>query len=137
MRKSYFHLGLAEFKEKFSNFFQHKKKVKALQHLNETKNFRHQNYLMLIKECLNDGFLENEEEQFLEFMLRKYEINYLEWCHKTKWLKEQIQELAEQNTEKAAQIFFDMDKPREQKNKQVPLEVLINNQRGYRQGARC
>ncbi len=98
-------------KEKFVSFFQSEKKVKAIENFTGGQYFPHKDYLTLIKRCMNDGFLEEKEAGFLDHMLSKYEINYLEWSHRTKWIKEQIE------ARKAARITeiqeaFEFEKPR-------------------------
>ena len=88
-------------KQKFMSLFQQEKKVKAIETFTEGAPFPHRNYLNLIKECLNDGFLEDKEAGFLDHMLTKYEINYLDWSHRTKWIKQQI---ASRKAERPKQI---------------------------------
>lgn len=77
-------------KEHFRHFYQHRKKIAALENRAYTVKFKHKNHLALIKACLNEGFLEDEEAEFLNYMLKKYETDYLAWAHRTKWLKEQM-----------------------------------------------
>jgi len=84
-----------ELKHKFYNFFVHRKKLRALQNYSEASNqFTHHNYLGLIKKCLADGFLTVKEADFLSYMLEKYEINFLDWSHRTLWLKEEMRKMA-------------------------------------------
>ena len=119
---------LSELKQKFTSFFQHRKKVNALENFSGSVNFHHRKYLNLIKGCINDGFLDEKEEEFLEHMLKKYEINYLEWSHRTKWLKAQMaQRRAPIVTRpQPAQMFFNFDK-KQQTPVEVPVEVLMTD----------
>lgn len=142
MRKSYITLQPTEFKQRFSRFVQHKKKVKALENLSVVANFRHTKYLSLLKDCLEDGFLEDKEEEFLEWMLKKYEINYLEWSHKTKWLKEKMDKIARQNhkVEAPQQVQLCLEFGKSQaaqsgKTAHVPYHLLAQQQRQSARGA--
>ena len=89
-QKENFFEKLGILKNKFMSLFQHEKKVKAIENFSEGQVFPHKDYLLLIKRCMSDGFLEEKESGFLDHMLSKYEINYLEWSHRTKWIKQQI-----------------------------------------------
>lgn len=127
MKMEYFFDKIGELKEKFKGFFQHRKKIKALENYSEVERFPHKNYLSLVKNCINDGFLEEQESAFLDHMLDKYEIKYLDWAHRTKWLKK---EMAERRTKYPAstsqlQTFFNFE-PKESKIN-VPLEILGKN----------
>ena len=121
---------VAELKEKFATFFQHRKKLKALENYSSAIPFQHRKYLYLIKNCMEDGFLHQEEAQFLDHMLKKYEVNYLDWAHKTKWLKEQIATLTKAEPEPIKQYVM-FNEPAAPKYN-VPLEILnkqINKQK--------
>lgn len=135
MVKKYLSLKLDQFKQKFDSFWKHRQKLKALENVNSCTNFKHGNYLGLIKECLADGFLEDKEEAFLEHMLQKYEVNYLDWCYKTKWLKNQMQQLASACKKTSDQLYIDMEGLMGNKNMpDVPVHIL-NQTRGIK-GAR-
>lgn len=82
-------------KEKFMSLFQHQKKIRAIENFTAGDFFPHKSYLTLIKQCMSDGFLEEKEASFLDHMLTKYEIIYLDWAYKTKWVKQQIMKKAE------------------------------------------
>ena len=81
-------------KEKFKNFFNHKKKMHALDNYSSCTDFQHRDYVLLIKKCMADGFLGEREADFLCYMLEKYALNYLDWAHKTKWLKGEMSKMA-------------------------------------------
>lgn len=83
------------FTEKLKDFWSHKKKIKALENYSQVGTFQHKHYLFLIKRCLNEGFLGEEESRFLSYMTNKYfpETGHLAWAHKTKWIKGQIKEI--------------------------------------------
>ncbi len=115
-----------EMKERFAGLFQHRKKLKALENFSLTNNFKHRNYLPLIKECMNQGFLQQEEADFLDHMLKKYELNYLDWSHRTKWLKGEIERLARESS-KGRGVQMDMFEKRERQYN-VPMELLAASQ---------
>ena len=136
MQKSYFSLKINEFKDKFYNFLKHKKKVKALENLSSCKRFYNWNYIQLLKQCLESGFLEEKEEEFLDHMINKNfeEFEYLGWSHKTKWLKAQMSELSAnfcQTPEK--QLYMPWDKLDRVPDGKVPVEALIASN-GQRRG---
>ena len=123
MRKSYFNLKYNEFKSKFSSFFVHRKKVRALENYREATNFEGYKYIGILKELLKDGFLDSEEEHFLDYQIKKAEICAYTWAHKTKWVKNEIVRMRFFAPKKPdRQIYFDFDKPRAQAN--VPIELL-------------
>ena len=136
MRRTYLHLSAGEFKDRFSNALQHHKKIKALENFQLTKLFSHARMLQLIKECISTDFLESEEEKFLEHLLTKYEVDYLAWCHRTKWLKGEIQRKEKKiETKKASwtpEQFDLFDKNLKERYSRVPIDVLIlqQNQNG-------
>lgn len=115
---------ISELKEKFKNFFQHKKKVTALDNFSVDMRFAHTSYVLLIKDCMKQGFLDQEESSFLDHMLGKYEINYLDWAHKTKWLKNEMKFRGEEKQKnRPAQQFFNFERAIPQVN--VPVELLL------------
>ena len=84
-------------KDKVRNADVNDKKIKALANYSQAAQFDHNDFLLLIKKCVGIGFLNHEEGQFLTYMLNKYELNFLEWCYKNKWLRRQIYNLANEN----------------------------------------
>ena len=120
-----------DLKEKFKKFFSHKKKLQALDNYSSVAPFQHKDYLLLIKKCMADGFLGEKEADFLTYMLEKYEINFLDWSHKTRWLKEEMKKLSEQyERPRAIQPFlFDFDKSEHSVGANVPFEILAQQQK--------
>jgi hypothetical protein len=98
-------------KEKFSSLFQMQKKVKALERYSDVGDFYHRDYLGLIKNCMETDFLGDEENRFLDHMLKKYEINYLDWCHKTRWLKNEMQRVSKERKSKNIEKAMHAIKP--------------------------
>jgi len=109
----------------FDTFLQHRKKIKSLENFSCSHEFVHKNYLGLMKNCIRGGFLDDMESNFLDHMLKKYELNYLDWSHRTPWLKEQIFKLqvkAQDHKYKNGQIYFDFDKKQDHSN--IPVHIL-------------
>lgn len=126
MSNTYLFDKVSELREKFSCLFKHKKKLKALQNYSNVAPFQHKKYLHLIKTCMDDGFLQDKEADFLDHMLKKYEVNFLDWSHKTRWLKNEMKRIAnEQKREVDQYTFFDLNKKKEE-TYSVPLEILAN-----------
>ena len=112
-----------ELKDKFKSFFQHRKKIIALENFSSAGKFPHHNYLGLVKECMNEGFLGERESEFLDYMLGRYELNYLDWAHRTKWLKKEIQEKQDDaRLAVATQTFFNFD--RKETSMNIPVQLL-------------
>lgn len=132
MSNTYLFERVGELKNKFFNLFQHKKKIRALENYSEVAPFHHKKYLHMIESCIDDGFLEDKETEFLDHMLQKYEVNYLDWAHKTRWLKQTMEDMAREHKPKIEQFqlpFRNVPMPAHQ----VPLELLMKqNQQGYR-----
>lgn len=114
---------ISELQSRFADFFQHRKKVKSLENYSFSASFVHKNYLFLVKNCLNDGFLDEIESKFLDHMLKKYELNYLDWSHKTKWLKSQMRLCgrSERRGSRPVQTFFDFGTPEQMAARPFPL----------------
>jgi hypothetical protein len=124
---------VAQFKEKFKSFFIHKKKLQALENYSEcSTSFKHKSYLPLMKKCLNDGFLGDKESDFLVYMIERYEVNFLDWCHRTPWLKRKMNNMKkETKAAKEQQLtFFNYPQREIRSSPFVPLELLMtqNNQ---------
>jgi hypothetical protein len=74
------------------------------------------------------GFLENKEAEFLDHMLKKYEINYLDWSYRTRWLKGEIQRMSQQ-LEKRQNPYMQLDMFEKKERKYaVPCELLAGMQ---------
>lgn len=125
-----------DLKDKFKRFFVSKKKLKALENYSECAPFEHKDYLNLIKRCMNNGFVGEPEADFLSYMIDKYEVRFLDWAHKTKWLKNQMQHMKSKNFKPQMEhpTFFDLMKEKQQNlGMHIPLEVLAsqrNRQKG-------
>lgn len=127
MNNNYLFEKVHELKEKITNLFLHRKKLKALENYSQIPNFKHINYLPLIKQCMLEGFLEEQEASFLDHMLNKYEINYLDWSHRTKWLKNEMVRLS---APRKRPLFSQMDlfDASKKRSYNVPLELLSSAQ---------
>jgi len=87
-----------------------------------------------------DGFLGEEEAKFLSYMVEKYfsEQNFLDWTHKTKWLKGEIQRLSDhyRKPKPFQQDMFDFSKLNPDMPARVPFELLAQHAAQQRQVAR-
>lgn len=109
---------LEEFREKFEHYYVSKKKILALDNLSQAVPFHHNEYLVLIKKCLKDGFLSKEETSFLVYLVGKYfkDKNFLDWAHQTKWLRAEMRRVAfdSKKVTPVQQDLFNWNKMREQ-----------------------
>lgn len=125
MAKSYISESIQTFREKFSAFFQHRKKIKALENYANTGLFRHEKYIPLLKGCLEEGFLEAQEATFLDHLVHKYLDDYLFWAHRTKSLKQEIIRLEKQKPKpQAQQLYIDFGKLDEVRTGYVPTHII-------------
>lgn len=128
MPTTYLFDKISDLKEKFKNFFQHKKKMQALDNYSSVAPFQHKDYLVLIKRCMADGFLGEKEAEFLCYMLEKYELNYLDWSHKTNWLKGEMNKLSANYPKEEARVaqlpLFDYDKLKATNAASVSFDML-------------
>lgn len=114
-----------EYKEKLKTFFTQKKKLQALQNYSEVAPFPHKKHLVLIKRCMDEGFLDNETDGFIGHLLNKYEVNFLDWSHRTKWLKGEMCRIAADNgVIKPQQTYFNFVESSKNRETNVPLEIL-------------
>ena len=127
-----------ELKEKFKSLFIQRKKIKALTNYAECGNFRHDNYLGLVKRCMDEGFLEQEEASFLDHMLKKYELKFLDWSHKTKWLKAEMKRVSNESfkSKPIQGMLFDMSKLDQAIFGTVSIDTLIAAENQKQQGLR-
>lgn len=137
MLKTYFFDKINDIKDKFKRVFLAKKKISALENFSSCSEFHHKDYLVLIKRCLKDGFITDEESHFLGYMVDKYEINFLDWAHKTKWLKQEIQDRRKTRDAYIHQqiTIFDYLKP--SSRPEVPVGCLIASQGSAARGLRA
>lgn len=113
MAKRYLGLKYEDFKNSFNKFFLHKKKVRALENYGSVKEFEGRKYIPILKELLQDGFLDEKEEEFLEYQICKAEIDALSWAHKTPWIKREMDRLAKAGDafkRPVTQLYIDFDK---------------------------
>ncbi len=138
MPSTYLFDKLPDLKEKFKIFFLSKKKMQALDNYSTCAPFQHKDYLNLIKRCMSDGFIGERESDFLCYMLEKYAVNFLDWAHKTNWLKAEMVRLAanypkEERVEakKVEQLpLFDYKKAKSAAS--VPFEMIARQSRQKR-----
>jgi len=116
-------------KEKFKDFFTHKKKFQALENYSTAVPFQHKDYLFLIKKCMADGFLGEKEAEFLCYMIEKYQVNFLDWSHKTKWLKGEIERLSSHYNPPQQKPTFDYQNLSPKMDSAVPFELLAQHQK--------
>lgn len=125
---------VVELKDKFKSWFQHRNKLKALENYAEVCPFQHKGYLELIHKCMDSGFLGEKESDFLGHMLDRYEVNYLDWCQRTRWLKAHMTTIAEEQKAKVqaaapkAQQFdlFRDHAPTQRLIKELPLGLVAH-----------
>lgn len=87
-------MELQEFSNKNYKHGINRKKLSALINFSESlDSFKDWQALEYITNWLEQEFLDSEGERFLDHLLTKYGINYLDWSCKSYWVKEQIRHL--------------------------------------------
>lgn len=136
MSTTYIFDKVKDITEKFKNYFQHRKKIRALKNYAQVAAFKDKRELNLIEGCLDKGFLSDKASDFLGELLDNYKINYLDWSFRTRWLKTQMREMGKGVNAAPKPIqttIFDFDKVR---TPHVPLEVLAAQQANGQMGRR-
>lgn len=90
MSRGYLDLSPEEFEKLCRRHIKNNKKIKALFNHSEYRREKIVHLLKAANEEYGRGFLDKEDEKYLEAKLRKLEINANDWCYKTKWVKEQL-----------------------------------------------
>lgn len=119
---------ISELKEKFRDFFQQRKQMTALENHALVKEFTdaEQEVFSAIKYCMKGSFLEDEDADWMARKLNRLQINYLDWAHKTKWLKQQIEAGKAPKKPVVVQTMFDF-KPATQ-HTYVPITAQNSSQ---------
>lgn len=120
-------------KEKFKQLFLQQKKIKALENygtvvdydrLSECKLFNKQ--IELLKICLSKGFLDDIEAHFIDHMIKKVDLEYLYWSHKTKQLKRTMRHMKREQKMASEQLCINFDKAKKQ-SINVPTFLIGKN----------
>lgn len=107
-KKTYLQLESDKFSTLFKENLVHRKKLIALKNYSFCAPVKNQEQIKLLESCVAQGFLEEEEERFINHMINKYfgsEIEGLVWSHKTKFLKKKMQQIKSQQ-DTISQITF-------------------------------
>lgn len=117
---------VSEFTQKFKKSWCDRKKSQALDNYSSIAPFHHKGYLNLIKTCMNEGFLGDKESDFLDYMLDRYNVNFLDWSHRTRWLKKEMAQMASQQPRlpKSEQAFFDWDRQPTVSPVKIPVDLI-------------
>lgn len=111
-------------KNKFTGFFVNKKKLSALENYSSVAPFRYQKSLYLIKDAMEEGFLNEKGASFMNSMLDEYEISFLDWAHKTRWLKKKMKSMVSSKPKPIdPQIYFDFEK--KLLSPSVPVSLIV------------
>ena len=141
MMKTYIFDKVHELTEKFKRLFVFKKKLQALENFSEATNFEHKGHLKLIRSCLDEGFPDEKDEEYLCHLINRYELKGLDWTHKTKWLKEEIKRRAYRMPKQQPAVskgpfqfsLFEWGNKQKQQSSSVPVELLnIASKNGQR-----
>lgn len=130
MAKKYFRQGFEFLRDQYRRFWVHKKKVRALENFAEANFFEGQKYIPILKEILSDGFLDEEEEKFLDHQIQKVQIDALTWAHKTSWVKAEARRLKQAAFNSAkhdAQILMPFLNGIPRSTVKVPVHLLAFN----------
>jgi hypothetical protein len=94
----------------FFTYETNKKKLDALINFSETvDNFSDWLAIEYLAHWMQKESLGEEGIRFLDYILQKWGVNYLDWCYKTPWVKKQI---ASRRGHQRAFVFEDLEKER-------------------------
>lgn len=117
-----------DLQNKFEEFNLHHKQMRSLENYSAALPLKEKCYLVLIKRCMADGFLDEEAATFLNYMIRKHFSgrNFLNWAHRTPWLKAQMKALEAHYTPQQIQQMDMFQAPKERSLfvPSVPVELL-------------
>ena len=122
--------NLQAFRSHYNEFLQDRKKIKAIQNISDIKGIpMHKKRIFdLILDCTKITFLDDHDRAFLGGLLTQLNIDYLDWCYKTPWLKKQIREMkqAAKAKRESRQLYFDLDK-KDTRKIDIPVHILKKN----------
>lgn len=125
MKKSYISLKFEQFKNKFNSHFLNRKKVRALENFAKVVNFSGAKYIRLLKELIEDGFLDEKEESFLDYQIEKAEIDAYFWAHRTPSLKLEMERRSKQQVAvEDLQLKFAFERAERAISAKVPVHLL-------------
>lgn len=79
------------YNEKKTNHLQNWKKIKALVNYSRTLcDMREWEALEYLVRYFSTHFLSDDDENFLNSILKRYNIDHLDWCYLTPWVKNRI-----------------------------------------------
>ena len=81
-------------------------KIKALKNYALTCKYKEWVALELFTLLMEQNRLGAPERRFLDHLLKKYKINYLDWAFKTHWVRDQITSKAISKKENKGQMHF-------------------------------
>lgn len=131
-------MELKEFRKRYPLSEQQHKKIKALLNFADTmKKFADWSPLHLIARYFQQGFLDQEMDDFLDYLLRKHSIDYQKWCYRTPWVKAQIAQKQPKKRKKsvsATQLLFpleDLENQRLNAWKHMPIPMSFSRRKYY------
>lgn len=91
---------------KFAHHNVCRKKISALENLSCVRELENMPFFTLIKKCASHSFLDEKEADFLDHMIDKHFLNthFLDWSHKTPWLKREMKKIIKCSKKKVARI---------------------------------
>ena len=125
---------LTALKEKYFTYTDQRKKIKALDNISSCSEIPTMKspgkFIWIIKEILKEDTLDQKQADFLDHMLKLTQKDYLLWCYRTRYVKDEMSRLAfeKQETQRAAsipQLIFNFEKKRP--IPEIPVTVLMGN----------
>lgn len=92
MNQQQFFEKIDSLRGKFTQFMQHRKMIQAIKNHNFVvkMNPKQEKLFKCVRICLDMGFLSGADEVYLDHLLKEFDIFYLDWCHRTKQVKEKM-----------------------------------------------
>ena len=110
------------FAEKNERHAQNWKKIQALVNFSKTiDDFEEWEALEFIIRYFQKGYLDDHQENFLDYVILKYNVDYDKWCYKTYWVKRKIKETAKASAQQLTFFFPDLEKRKIEARAKMPL----------------
>lgn len=117
-----------ELKDRLYEFIIQRKKLAALTNYQHCAPLGAGEYLTILRRIMRETLPGAEESRFMDHLLKKAEIYYLDWAYRTKWLKKEMGKMRRKHkvyTETQMKLFVNYEKKRKVSTA-VPTHLLAN-----------
>lgn len=99
-------------------------KIKALKNFALTKKMKEWVALELVVIMFENSFMDDPVRDFLDYLLKKYNIDYSKWAFKTKWVKRKIMETLSNSSQMEFDFAYDITYEEKQRMMEYPSYLV-------------